>query len=105
MTKNKVELTPAEIYIKKACKASRLFFMKVYIDHRPHFKILGIMHIPNSAKNASRKVVTDDTFRVANALGLRLTKDQEWIISKDEDGLNASFTRLMGRPVRINRVY
>lgn len=105
MTAKKAELTPAEIYIKKACKASRLFFMKVCIGHRPHFKIFGIMHVPNSDKQASRKVVTDDTLRFANALGLKLTKDQEWIIRKDEDSLNASLTRLMGRQVRMDRIY
>ena len=105
MSTKKVELTPAEIYVKKACKASRLFFLKVYIDHRPHIKIFGIMHVPSSGKFTSKKVVTDDTLRVASALDLRLTKDQEWIIRKDEDSLNASFTRLMGRHVRIDRLY
>jgi hypothetical protein len=104
MTK-KAELTPSEIYFKKVYKASRLFSMKVYIDHRPHFKILGVMFVPSGIKCASRRVVTDYTLHFANTLGLKLTKDQEWIIRKDEDSLNASLTRLMDRQVRMDRIY
>jgi hypothetical protein len=96
------EEAPCETWIKKAYKKVDPSFLKVYINGKPHFKIFSVQ--PASG-NCVKFVVSDDTLRVARACGFRLTKDQNWIIQKTEDGLNHSLTRLLGRTVRMGRIY
>jgi hypothetical protein len=95
---------PCETWVKKAFKKIDPSFLKVYIDGKPHFKIFSVQYM-GETQRVSQRIISDDTLRVARACGLRLTKDEEWIIQKDEDGLNHSLTRFLDRPVRMNRVY
>ena len=91
---------PCETWVKKAYKKTDPSYLKVYINGKPHFKIFSVIAIQPHKSN-----VSDDTLRVARACGFRLTKDEEWIIQKTEDGLNHSLTRFLDRTVRMNRVY
>lgn len=102
--KSNTESTPCEIYVRKIFRRRDPRFLMVYINHRPHFKILGISYM-GGTRRRSQEIVTDDTLRVARALGLRLTKDQEWIIRKDKDSLNWSFSQFLERQVQMDKIY
>src|SRR5271157_2364811 len=109
------EEAPSETWVRKAYKKTNPSFLKVYINGEPHFKIFSAQRNPEfeilrfstnfKKKSRIKFVVSDDTLRVARACGFRLTKDEEWIIQKTEDGINHSLTRFLGRTVRMDRVY
>ena len=90
--------------LKRAYKRRDPSFLKVYINHKQHFKLLSVYFMGESNRR-SQSVVSDDTLRVAKVCGLRLTKDQEWIIGVDADTINHALSKLLGRTVALGRVY
>ena len=102
MDKTKFIGESSSIRIKKVFKKTDPTFLKVHINGRPHFKILSVQPSPG---DCVKFVVSDDTLRVARACGFRLTRNEEWIIQKTEDGLNLSLTKFLGRTVRMNEIY
>jgi hypothetical protein len=100
-SKISTERERASNWVKRVFKKRDPTFLKVYINGKPHFKLFRVLHVEPILFG-----ISDDTFRIAKALGLRLTKDREWIIQTDEDSLDASFSQFFGRTVTlISRVH